>query len=140
MTRIFLLKTHLYNFPNNYIHGGAVRKAKRILIPSINFDDVKSIRSLSRHFREVELDLYGLDKKLPPPEMARLEKAKGALEDSGMRAYSVHLRSFDMSSSDNDAKLNAFIRSASFPGRVPRDQGLCLALPTKPLGKRNRRR
>jgi len=85
-----------------------------LLIPSVEYAKIAGVRRLSKYFKELELDLYGIKHSISrnerpnisvPSALRDIERdqrtifavARALIEDSGMEIYSVHLRGFDLS-------------------------------------------
>jgi sugar phosphate isomerase/epimerase len=83
---------------------------KRILIPSVRVNELHRLSEFKRHFLDFELDVFGVKKK-DHPGHASLAATIGS---SGMHAYSVHLRGFNLSGKDSSVVGKA----AAFAARL----------------------
>lgn len=70
------------------------------LIPSITANDAGRLNGFKRHFKGVELDLWGMPRSLDGNGKGKLRAILDMVRGSGMEIPSVHLRGFNLSSKD----------------------------------------
>lgn len=82
-------------------------KSRTFLIPRIRVNEKARVADFSRHFSEIELDLWGLGRTIGPKDADEVVGMSRSARLHGMRIHSVHLRGGDISSASKKSATEA---------------------------------